>query len=107
MIVSRHMDVLMSLEGVDAPNDTRRLRRLFDTVEAQVRGLKALGVSVESYGGLLSSVLLNKLPSEIRLIVNRGLLGDCERKGCGYSTEEASSPTNPTHCVNSCGTHEF
>ena len=70
------MDVLMSLEGVDAPNDTRRLRRLFDTVEAQVRGLKALGVSVESYGGLLSSVLLNKLPSEIRLIVNRSLLGD-------------------------------
>ena len=39
-------------------------------------GSKALGLSVESYGGLLSSILLNKVPSEILLIVNRGLLGD-------------------------------
>ena len=76
LIISRHMDVLMNLEGVSSYNDTRQLRHLFDTVETQVRGLKALGVSAESYGGLLSSVLLSKLPPEIRLIVSRGLSGD-------------------------------
>ena len=38
--------------------------------------MKALGVSVEPYGGLLSSVLLSKLPPEIRLMVSRGLSGD-------------------------------
>ena len=73
LIVSRHMDVLMNLEAVISQHNTRGLRRLFDSVEAQVRGLKALGISSESYGSLLSSILLNKLPPEIRLIVSRGL----------------------------------
>ena len=41
-----------------------------------MRGLKALGVPIESYRGLLSSILLNKLPSEIHLILSRRLSGD-------------------------------
>ena len=73
LIVSCHMDVLMNFEAVISQHNTRGLRRLFDSVEAQVRGLKALGISSESYGSLLSSILLNKLPPEIRLIVSRGL----------------------------------
>ena len=40
-------------------------------MEVYVRGLKPLGVSSESYGNLLSSVLMNKIPQELRLIVSR------------------------------------
>ena len=47
------------------------LRHLYDLVESQVRGLKSLGVEPSSYGSLLSSVLLQKLPPELRLIVSR------------------------------------
>ena len=36
-----------------------------------MRGLRSLGIQSESYGSLLSSVLMNKLPQEIRLIVSR------------------------------------
>ena len=61
----------MNLEIVSTYNDTCRLRHLFDTVEAQVRGLKALEVPVESY-----AVLLSKLSPEICLVVSRGLSGD-------------------------------
>ena len=46
------------------------LRHLYDVVEAHIQGLKALGVSSESYGNLLTSVLMNKLPSDLRLIVS-------------------------------------
>ena len=73
LIVSHHMDALMNLEAVISQHNTRKLRHLFDSVEVQVRGLKALGISSESYWSLLSSILLNKLPPEIRLIVSRGL----------------------------------
>ena len=38
-----------------------------------MRGLRALGVTADSYGGLLTSILMNKLPSEIRLIISREL----------------------------------
>ena len=59
------MDVLiMNLETVGSQGDIKKLRRLFNVVETQVRELKGLGVA-ESYGALLSSTLLNKLPQEI------------------------------------------
>lgn len=38
-----------------------------------MRGLKSLGVPLDSYGALLVSALLNKLPSEVRLIISRGM----------------------------------
>ena len=44
---------------------TVRYRHLYDLVKSQVRGLRALGVPPESYGSLLSSVLINKLPQDL------------------------------------------
>ena len=41
-----------------------------------MRGLKALGVSASSYGGLMSPILMSRLPSELRLIVSRELSED-------------------------------
>ena len=60
MIVNKHMDDLISMAPVCSNHDLRGLRQLYDLVEAYVRGYKALGVPSESYGSLLSSVLMNK-----------------------------------------------
>ena len=38
-----------------------------------MRGLRSLGVPSSSYGGLLSSILISKLPPELHLIVSREL----------------------------------
>ena len=70
-IITKHMEILMAVEPVASNSNTKSLRHLYDTVEAQVRGLKALGVASESYGCLLSSTLMTKLPPEVRLIVSR------------------------------------
>ena len=69
-IITKHMDILLALEPVTSQHKLRELRQLFDLVEAQVRGLKSLGVESTSYGSLLTSVLLQKLPHELRLIVS-------------------------------------
>ena len=61
----------MNLEAVTSQHNLRGLRHLYDLVESQVRGLKSLGVESSSYGSLLSSVLLQKLPLELRQIVSR------------------------------------
>ena len=50
--------------------------------------LKSSGVAADSYGGLLSSVLLTKLPSELRLIVSRST-GEREWDLDGVMTELA------------------
>ena len=57
--------------NVSSQHDVRGLRQLYDVIESNVRSLKSLGVKAESYGSLLSSVLMTKLPSELRLIVSR------------------------------------
>lgn len=70
-IIARHMDILLNVEAVTSQHNLKGLRHLYDLVESQVRSLKSLGVSPDSYGALLSSVMLNELPSEIRLIASR------------------------------------
>ena len=73
LIINKHMDALLNLPAVSSHHDIKGLRHLYDSVEAHVRGLRALGVTADSYGGLLTSILMNKLPSEIRLIISREL----------------------------------
>ena len=70
-IIAKHMEVLLNVDMVTSQHNLRGLRQLYDSVESQVRGLKALGVPPESYGSLLSSIIMNKLPQELRLIVSR------------------------------------
>ena len=41
-----------------------------------MRSLKSLGVSRESYGGMLSSILMNKLPQEFHLVITREMGDD-------------------------------
>jgi len=55
------MDTLLSLEPVTSQYNLKGMRHLYDVVESQVRSLRSLGVSAESYGGLLTLVLMNKL----------------------------------------------
>ena len=71
LIINQHMEQLLSVEGVTSQRDVKGLRHLYDVIESNVRSLRSLGVSADSYGSLLSSVLMNKLPPELRLIVTR------------------------------------
>ena len=70
------MDVLLNTPAISSHQDVKGLRRLYDSVEAHIRGLRALRVAVSGYAGMLSSVLVNKLPPEIRLIISREITGD-------------------------------
>ena len=76
MIINKHMDNPINMAPGYSNPDLRGLRQLYDLVEVHVRGLKALGVTSESYGSLLSSVLTNKVPQEVRLIANREVKGE-------------------------------
>ena len=43
-------------------------------MESHVRGLKALGVAAQTNDGLFTSVLVNKLPTELRLLVTQEMI---------------------------------
>ena len=71
MIIAKHMETLLNVEAVSSDHHLRDLRRLFDTTESHIRSLKSLGVEATTYGAMLSSVLLAKLPPDLRLLVSR------------------------------------
>ena len=75
-IVNRQ-EALLELEAVTSIHDIQPLRTLCDKIESHVRSLNSLGVPSSSYGSLLSSIVMNKMPQEIRLVVSRKLV-DCE-----------------------------
>ena len=62
-ITNAYMQALLELP---APNyNLYSLRNYNDKLEAYIRGLKSLVQPSESFGSLLISIILNKLPSEI------------------------------------------
>ena len=78
------MDALICLEAVTSLSNLKGLRWLYDDdVELHTRSLRSLGVeptcTCTSYGGLLASVLMNKLPRELKLLVSQ-LIGEEEWK---------------------------
>ena len=63
LIINKHMEQLLNVDSVTSPYDVKGLRHLYDVIESNVKA--------ESYGSLLSSVLMTKLPSELRLMASR------------------------------------
>ena len=53
--------------------DIRKVRKLYDAIEQNRRGLQALGVISSSFGAVLGPVLLQKLLEDIKLELTRKL----------------------------------
>lgn len=75
-IINSHMDAMLNLPSVKNIYDIKGIRQFYDKVEANVRGLKSLEIPSTSYGNLMLSILMNKLPQDLRLIITRKMQGD-------------------------------
>ena len=76
---------------MSAAHRLRDPRQLHDSVETHVHSLKSLGVNSETYGILLSSVLLNKLPQELKLIVLKEVEKEIDARERAQATQPNSS----------------
>ena len=71
VIINVHMEGLVKVSAVSADDDLRRLRLLYARVEALLRALLVLGINSEWYEKLLIPLVMEKLPSNMRLIISR------------------------------------
>ena len=68
-LVGAHMEALLN---VQAPaNNLTGLQAFYDTIQSHMRVLSSLGKPTESYGSLLISVILNKIPKDIKVHMAR------------------------------------
>ena len=62
-LINAHMQALLNF--TNATNTLSSLQSFYDTVENHIRGLDSLGRSPKSYGYLLTTIILGKLPKEV------------------------------------------
>ena len=65
------MNALVKLSHVD--DQLESLRKFYDDVESHIRSLTTLGIDVKSYGTLIGTLIMEKLPEDLRLIVSRNI----------------------------------
>eukprot|EP00795_Rhopilema_esculentum_P000685 gene685-10393_t len=71
IIINSHMEALMKLPSCSDSTDVHGLRKLYDSIEANIRGLQSLGINSAQYGALLIPVLQQKLPSDLQVEISR------------------------------------
>jgi hypothetical protein len=74
-VITSHMDELLKIPSCNKDNPSS-LRYVYDKISIHVRGLESLGVSADQYGSLLIPIIMDKLPSEIKLQVARKATGE-------------------------------
>ena len=66
-----HMNRIIELESVCDISEVKELRKLYDSVETEIRNLESLSMKHNEYGPLLVPLLINKVPNELKLILSR------------------------------------
>ena len=74
-IITSHMDELLKIP-VCTSDRSSALRFVYDKISIHVRGLASLGVSADQYGSLLIPIIMDKLPSDMKLQVARKATGE-------------------------------
>ena len=69
-IIQSHMDELLALEPCESGN-VESLRKLYDVVEVHIRNLQQFQIALKNYGPVLISIVVNKLPEEVKLEITR------------------------------------
>ncbi|XP_037568216.1 uncharacterized protein LOC119449097 [Dermacentor silvarum] len=73
VLIQEHLTQLLDVLPVRNEKEHIGLRRLYDHLQRNIAGLKALGVKADSYGALLSSALLRMLPTDLVVGYHKGL----------------------------------
>ena len=73
VIISKHMNVLLSLEKVKSSFHVKELRSLYDKITVNIRGLLSYGIDSRQFSPMLVPVLMQKLPNDIKLELSKKL----------------------------------
>ncbi|UYV81404.1 hypothetical protein LAZ67_20001094 [Cordylochernes scorpioides] len=73
ILISRHMNNLLSMRPLKTSSDVRTFREPFDNLSVQIRSLESLNVSIDVYGQLLCPIIIKLLPADLNLELNKEL----------------------------------
>ena len=71
LLITSHIDKLMNIAPVKYVHEVKKIREVYDNIEVHVRNLSSLNIDISQYGPVLVSLIMSKLPEEIRLFISR------------------------------------
>ena len=80
-IQDKHMDALLHMEDMSSSHNVKALHRLFDSLRSHAHSLEFLGAEPQSYGSLLCSVFISKLPEELKLVISWAIAWSWKNQG--------------------------
>ncbi|UYV83956.1 hypothetical protein LAZ67_X000696 [Cordylochernes scorpioides] len=90
ILISRHMNNLLSMRPLKTSSDVRTFRELFDNLSVQIRSLESLNVSIDVYGQLLCPIIIKLLPADLNLELTKNSRQVTNEIGTG--NESTSKP---------------
>ena len=76
IVISAHMESLLKINKIKSRENIKGLRMLYNHVESCVRNLPSLKLDTTGYGSLLISILKDRLPDDITMIIARKFGGN-------------------------------
>ena len=73
LLINANVEKLMNIEPVTSAKDIKKVRNIYDTIEVHVRNLTSLDIDTRHYGPVLISVIMAKVPEEIRRHLSRAM----------------------------------
>ncbi|GFV76289.1 integrase catalytic domain-containing protein [Trichonephila clavipes] len=77
ILINTHMNNLFRIPPLKNARDPVLFRNFFDQVQSEIRSLKSLGINSETYGNILTPMLIKLLPPNLIFEFNK-LTGDSE-----------------------------
>ena len=75
-MISSHINTLLKLAAFREQDSVHGLKMFYDQINTHIRSLSTLGVASEPYGPMLSSIISQKIPQEIKRLVTRNINQD-------------------------------
>ena len=73
LLITSHIDKLMNIAPVTSIREMRKIREIYDIIEIHIRNLNSLEIDTKQYGPVLVSIVMSKLPNEIKLFISRSM----------------------------------
>ena len=78
LLITSHTDQLLSISPITSTNDIKKIRETCDKIGKNVQNLRSLDIGTSQYGPVLISIVMSKLPEDIKLQFSRSMPISCE-----------------------------
>ena len=73
LLITLHTDQLLSISPITSTSDIKKIRETYDKIETNVQNLRSLDIDTSQYDPVFISIVMSKLPEDMKLQISRSV----------------------------------